>query len=109
MGQKKQLEKVNLFQGIRFRFTFLLIISSFILYASIVTIVIVRFRSDSVSRARFLTENLAKEYANMAIADLNVDMNLSRGMSFAFQSNWKNGNALDSKYYKLMLENVAKG
>lgn len=109
MGQKKQLEKVNLFQGIRFRFTFLLIISSFILYASIVTIVIVRFRSDSVSRARFLTENLAKEYANMAIADLNVDMNLSRGMSFAFQSNWKNGNALDSEFYKLMLENVAKG
>ncbi|MCF8360240.1 MAG: methyl-accepting chemotaxis protein [Prolixibacteraceae bacterium] len=103
-----RLKRVNLFNRIRFRFTFLLILSSFLLYVAIVAIIILRFRADSVERARFLAGNLAKEYANMATADLNVDMNLTRGMSFAFKSNLQNGRASDKNFYRLILDNVAR-
>nr|HPR33072.1 cache domain-containing protein [Prolixibacteraceae bacterium] len=102
-----RLKRVHLTNRIRYRFTFLLILSSFVFYISVITVIIVRFRSDSVERARFLSANLAKEYANMAIADLNVDMNLTRGMSLACKSNHQNNRALDKNFYRLILENIA--
>ena len=100
-------KNIKLKNRIRFRFTFLLIISSLILYISIVSTIIIRFRNDSVRRARYLTENLAREYANMAKANLNVDMNLIRGVSFAIKSNWQNGNAQNENFYKMLLRNAA--
>jgi methyl-accepting chemotaxis protein len=99
--------KIKLQNRIRFRFTILLIISTFVLYVSIVSIIIIRFRNDSVSHARYLTENLAKGYANMATANLNVDMNLIRGVSLAVKSNWQNGKSQDDGFYKLVLQNAA--
>lgn len=98
---------IKLQNRIRFRFTFLLTISAFVLYVSIVTIIIVRFRNDSVQRARYLAENLAKSYANMATANLNVDMNLIRGVSMATKTNWQNGNVRDNNFYKVILQNAA--
>jgi methyl-accepting chemotaxis protein len=100
-------KKIKLQNRIRFRFTFLLIISTFVLYVSIVSIIIIRFRNDSVQRARYLTETLAKGYANMATANLNVDMNLIRGISMAVKSNWQNGKAQDNDFYKWVLQNAA--
>jgi methyl-accepting chemotaxis protein len=100
-------KKIKLQNRIRFRFTLLLIISTFVLYVSIVSIIIVRFRNDSVQRARYLTETLAKGYANMATANLNVDMNLIRGVAFAVKSNWQNGKFQDDNFYKLVLQNAA--
>jgi len=100
-------EKIKMKNRIRFRFTFLLIVSSFVLYVSIVSIIIIRFRNDSVQRARYLTETLAKGYANMATANLNVDMNLIRGISMAVKSNWQNGKAAENDFYKKILQNAA--
>jgi methyl-accepting chemotaxis protein len=99
--------KIKLQNRIRFRFTFLLTVSTFVLYVSIVSIIIIRFRNDSVQRARYLTENLAKGYATMATADLNVDMNLIRGISMAVRSNWQNGKEQDDNFYKCLLQNAA--
>lgn len=101
------MRKSNLLNTIKFRFTFLIITISLLLYFFIVTFVIIRFRKESVEKARLLTENLARNYANMATADLNVDMNLCRGMSLAFESNCKNGRPGDVNFYKEMLKNVA--
>jgi len=101
------VKKIKLINRIRFRFTFLLIISTFVLYVSVVSVIIIRFRNDSVQRARYLTENLAKGYANMAIANLNIDMNLIRGVSLAVKSNWQNGKAQDGDFYKWILQNAA--
>jgi methyl-accepting chemotaxis protein len=99
--------KIKLQNRIRFRFTFLFTVSTFVLYVSIVSIIIIRFRNDSVQRARYLTENLAKSYANMATADLNVDMNLIRGISMSVKSNWLNGKGQDDNFYKCLLQNAA--
>lgn len=101
------MRKFNLLNTIKFRFTFLIITISLLLYFFIVTFVIIRFREESVDKARLLTENLAKNFANMATADLNVDMNLCRGMSLAFESNCQNGRPDDENFYKAMLNNVA--
>jgi methyl-accepting chemotaxis protein len=99
--------KIKLQNRIRFRFTFLLTVSTFVLYVSIVSVIILRFRADSIQRARYLTENLANSYANMATADLNVDMNLIRGISMAVRSNWQNGKEQDDNFYKCLLENAS--
>ncbi len=99
--------RLNFLNTIRFRFTFLITIISLLLYFFIVTYIVIRFRNDSVNKAQFLSGNLAKEYANMATADLNADMNMCRGMSLALESNWLKGNNDDSNYTKLLLKNVA--
>ena len=98
---------IKLKNRIRFRFTYLLIISSFILYVFIVTFIITRFRKESVERATYIAEKLASEYANMAKADLNVDMNITRGINVAIKSNWENGEASNKLFYKTLLKNAA--
>lgn len=103
---KKETGKKS--KSIGFQFTFLIITLSSLLYLSIIWIVINRFKTDSENNARYLTENLAWEYANMATANLNEDMNLARGMVVALKSNWQKGNASDSEFYRIMLENVAR-
>lgn len=100
-------KKIKLQQGISFRFTFLILLASAILYLTIVGIIISRFKSNSVDNAVYLTSNLALEYANMATSDLNEDMNLTRGMVAAFKTNWQLGNANVTAFYKEMLENIA--
>jgi len=100
-------KNIKLKDRIRFRFTYLLLISSFVLYVSIVAIIIFRFRDESVQRAKYLAENLASEYANMATANLNVDMNLVRGINIAVKAKWQNGNANDKDFYKVILKNAA--
>jgi methyl-accepting chemotaxis protein len=100
-------KNIKLKDRIRFRFTYLLLVSSFVLYVSIVAIIIFRFRDESVQRAKYLAENLASEYANMATANLNVDMNLVRGINVAVKAKWQNGNANDKDFYKATLKNAA--
>jgi len=97
----------KLTNSIRFRFTFLILATSFVLYFSVIGIVITRFRAESIARARLLTESLTREYANMATADLNADMNLVRGMASAFKANWQNGNGADSGFYQRLLKNIS--
>lgn len=98
---------IKLTRSIRFRLTFLIILASTVLYVSIVGIIVSRFKRNAVQNAKVVTENLAKEYANMATADLNEDMNLARGMAIAFKGNWQKGNGGDSDFYEKMLHNVA--
>jgi len=102
-----QGKKIKLQNRIRFRFTYLMLISSFVLFVSIVAFIVTRFRTESVERARYLAENLASEYANMATADLNVDMNLVRGMNIAIKANWENGKANDKEFYKGLVKNAS--
>lgn len=100
-------KKIKLQNRIRFRFTYLLLISSFILYVFIVSFIILRYRNESVSRAKYMAENLAREYANMATSDLNVDMNLIRGINLAIKANWEIGKAQEKSFYKEILRNAA--
>lgn len=93
---------------IDFKLTFLIIITSSVLYIAIVGTIVNRFKNNAVENAEVLTKNLALEYANMATADLNEDMNLTRGMVAAFKSNWQKGNGGDSDFYEKMLSNIAK-
>jgi methyl-accepting chemotaxis protein len=95
-------------QSIRFRFTFFSILISFVLYLFIVLVIIGRFRSESIRQARALTQSLASEYANLATADLNTDMNLVRGMASAFRANWQIGQGANSEFYQKMLDNISK-
>lgn len=99
--------KIKLTKSIRFRLTFLIILSSIILYFFVVGIILTRFKRNAMKDARVLTENLAKEYANMGTAELNEEMNLARGMVAGVKSNWQNGRANDGEFYRLLLQNVA--
>ena len=99
--------KIKLTKSIRFRLTFLIILSSAILYIVIVGSILGRFKRNAMNDARALTENLAKEYANMGTAELNEEMNLARGMVAAAKTNWQNGRAADEDFYRLMLQNMA--
>jgi methyl-accepting chemotaxis protein len=100
-------KSIKFHRGIGFRFTLSILLASAVLYVAIVSLIIVRFRNNSVENARFLTESLAREYANMATADLNEDMNLTRAMAAAFKSNWEQGNADNKHFYESFLSNIA--
>lgn len=98
------IRKIN---SIKIRFTLWAIVVSFLFCSLIVFILISRFRTESIASAEQLTESLAKEYANMASSDLNADMNLVRGMSTSFKTNWMLGNGSNVDFYKTMLLNVS--
>lgn len=94
--------------SIKVRFTLWIFLTTFLFCFIIVGLVINRFRAESIARAKQLTESMAKEYANMAAADLNADMNLVRGMTSTFRTNWQLGRASDAQFYKVMLQNVSE-
>lgn len=98
---------IRFYQSISFRFTFLIILISVIIYCSIAGVIIYRFRVNSIQQAQFMTDNLAKEYANMATSNLNEDMNLTRGMAAAFKANLMIGNAGNHNFYEQLLKNIA--
>ncbi len=70
--------------GINAKMIFLILTTTTIIYAGSVGYITVNMRSMSLNNAEKVTDSYAREYANLAKANFNVDMNMSRALAQAF-------------------------
>jgi methyl-accepting chemotaxis protein len=92
--------------GIRFKFTLSVFISAFVIYFIIVAFLVNKLKNNSLESAQTLTDSYAREYANKAVADLNVDLNLIRGLSEVIVARVEMHDEVDSVFYKNILSSI---
>lgn len=102
----KILQLANVRRGIKFNFTFSILVTALVVYTLIAGYLITNLNNNCHESARSLSDSYAREYANKVISELNVDLNLTRGMSEVFKANLTSGQSYEPSYYQNILNGV---
>lgn len=100
----KSLIKMKI--GINAKMIFLILTTTTIIYAGSVGYITVNMRSMSLENTEKVTDSYAREYANLAKANFNVDMNISRALAHTFLSYKELSPGKREKLYNNILKNV---
>ena len=99
-----QLKSIK--RGIKFNFTLSIILTALAIYIIIAGFLINSLNDNCHESARALSDSYAREYANRVVSELNVDLNLTRGMSEVLKANLNSGQSYDASYYRNILKSV---